>query len=109
MVYAASDINLWNEWATIEDALAKQKNYKLPNVKKEFAGIALTLTRAKHPDLSEFNDEEICFRVPLDYHAGLVVKSAKQTRVRTLLDLYSERLINEFATSVAPEKLKKLH
>lgn len=109
MVHAASDINLWTEWATIEDALTKQKSYKLPKVKKEFAGIALTLTKAKHPDLSEFNDEEICFRVPLDYHAGLIVKSTKQTRVRTLLDLYSERLIKDFATSAVQEKLKKLH
>ena len=59
--------------------------------------------------LSEFNDEEVCFRVPLDYHAGLIVHSKNHSRVRTLLDLYAERLINDFATSAAQEKLKKLH
>ena len=109
MVHAASDINLWQEWATIEDALAKEKSYKLPKIKKEFAGIVLTLSKFQHPDLSTFNDEEICFRVPLDYHAGLIVKSNKHDRVRALLDVYAERLIADFATSAQQEKLKKLH
>jgi hypothetical protein len=34
MVAAASDINLWKEWAAIEDALVKEKKYTLPKVKK---------------------------------------------------------------------------
>ena len=109
MVHAASDINLWAEWAAIEDALAKQKTYKLPKAKKEFAGIVLTLSKYEHPDLSGFDDEEICFRVPLDYHAGLIVRSKKHARVRELLDVYAERLINDFATTAAQEKLKKFH
>ena len=109
MVHAASDINLWKEWATIEDALAKEKSYDVPKIKKEFAGIVLTLSKFQHPDLSEFNDEEICFRVPLDYHAGLIVKSDKHARVRALLDIYAERLINDFATTAQQEKLKKFH
>jgi hypothetical protein len=109
MVHAASDINLWAEWAAIEDALVKDKKYKLPKPKKEFAGIVLTLSKFQHPDLSEFNDEEICFRVPLDYHAGLIVKSKKHARVRELLDVYADRLIADFATSAQQEKVKKLH
>jgi hypothetical protein len=28
MVAAASDINLWKEWAAIEDALVKEKNIR---------------------------------------------------------------------------------
>ena len=109
MVHAASDINLWKEWAAIEDALAKEKSYDVPKIKKEFAGIVLTLSKFQNPDLSEFNDEEICFRVPLDYHAGLIVKSDKHARVRVLLDVYAERLINDFATTAQQEKLKKFH
>lgn len=109
MVHAASDINLWQEWAAIEDALVKNVKYKLPKIKKEFAGIVLTLSKFQHPDLSEFTDEEICFRVPLDYHAGLIVKSEKHARVRELLDVYAERLIADFATTAQQEKLKKFH
>ena len=109
MVAAASDINLWGEWATIENALAKDLKYKLPKVKKGFAGIVLTLSKFQHPDLSGFNDSEVCFRVPLDYHAGLIVKSDKKEKVLELLDHYADRLVSDFATVVPQEKTTKLH
>jgi hypothetical protein len=64
-----------NEWAAI--VLAKEKKYKLPKVKKEYAGIVLTLSKYQKPDLSSFADPEVCFTVPLDYHAGLIVQSKK--------------------------------
>ncbi|MFN3756068.1 MAG: acetyl-CoA carboxylase biotin carboxylase subunit family protein [Flavobacterium sp.] len=109
MVEAASGINLWGEWAAIEAALVKQEEYKLPKARKEYAGIVLTLSKFEHPDLSGFNDPEVCFRVPLEYHAGLIVRSDKHERVRFLLDSYAERLTNDFATVAAQEKVKKFH
>ena len=109
MVDAASDINLWKEWAAIENALAKSMKYKLPKVKKGYAGIVLTLSKFQHPDLSSFSDSEVCFRVPLDYHAGLIVKSAKHERILELLDIYADRLVKDFATVVAQTKVKNLH
>ncbi|WP_321538366.1 hypothetical protein [Flavobacterium piscinae] len=69
----------------------------------------LTLSKFEHPDLSGFNDNEVCFRVPLEYHAGLIVKSEKHERVRELLDDYAERLVKDFATVAQQEKVKKLH
>ena len=109
MVAAASDINLWSEWAKMEDCLVKAKEYKLPTIKKEFAGIVLTLSKFEHPDLSKFCDDEVCFRVPLDYHAGLIVKSNNQERVRELLDSYAERLTRDFATVAQQQAVNKLH
>lgn len=109
MVEAASGINLWGEWAKIEDALVRGETYNVPLQKKQFAGIVLTLSKFEHPDLSGFNDSEVCFRVPLEYHAGLIVKSEKQERVRELLDDYAERLVKDFATVAQQEKVKKLH
>jgi hypothetical protein len=109
MVAAASDINLWAEWAAIENALAKGLTYKLPKVKKGFAGIVLTLSKFEHPDLAAFSDEEVCFTVPLNYHAGLIVKSDKSERILELLDSYAERLITDFATVVAQKEVDKLH
>ena len=109
MVEAASGINLWGEWAKIEDALVRGKEYKVPTSKKEFAGIVLTLSKFEHPDLSGFNDSEVCFRVPLEYHAGLIVKSDKHERVRELLDHYAERLVRDFATVAQQQAVKKLH
>jgi len=109
MVEAASDVNLWAEWAKIEDALIKGKDYKLPSVSKGFAGIVLTLSKFQQPDLSGFNDTEVCFRVPLDYHAGLIVKCNNHAKVRELLDDYAERLVKDFATVAAQEVVKKFH
>jgi biotin carboxylase len=109
MVDAASGINLWKEWAVIEDAMANQKKYKCPKPKKEFAGIVLTLSKFENPDLSSFSDPEVCFTVPLAYHAGLIVKSKSQAKIRSLLEQYAEKLINDFATSATQEKLEKFH
>ena len=109
MVAEASDINLWKEWAAIEDALVKETKYTLPKVQKRYAGIVLTLSKFQHPDLSSFLDPEVCFRVPLDYHAGLIVKSDSSKRVLELLDDYADRLTNGFATVAEQKKVSKLH
>lgn len=109
MVEGATDINLWTEWAKIEDAVAKGKKYNLPKVKKGYAGIVLTLSKFQDPDLSSFNDPEICFRVPLDYHAGLIIKSDKPARVRELLDEYADRLSQTVSSVAEQEKVKKFH
>lgn len=109
MVEAASNINLWKEWAAIEDALVREQKYKLPKVKKGYAGIVLTLSKYQNPDLSSFSDPEVCFRVPLDYHAGLVVQSDKSERVLELLNDYVDRLVADFTVVVAQEKVSKLH
>ena len=109
MVAEASNINLWKEWADIEDSLVKETKYTLPKVKKEYAGLVLTLSKFQHPDLSSFSDPEVCFRVPLDYHAGLIVKSDSSERVLELLDDYANRLNSDFATVVEQKKVGKLH
>ena len=109
MVAEASDINLWKEWAAIEDALAKETKYALPKVKKGYAGIVLTLSKFQYPDLSSFSDPEVCFKVPLDYHAGLIVKSDKNERVLELLNDYADRLVNHFTAVVEQNKVSHLH
>jgi hypothetical protein len=109
MVEAASNINLWKEWATIEDALVKEATYTLPKVKKEYSGIVLTLSKFQHPDLSSFSDPEVCFKVPLEYHAGLIVKSDNSERILELLNNYTDRLIADYSVVVEQKKVTKLH
>ncbi len=109
MVEAASGVNLWGEWAIIEDRLAKGGDYKLPKVQKGYAGIVLTLASVEKPDLSSFNDPEVCFQVPLEYHAGLIVKSKDRKRVRELLDDYAQRLGDGIASVAEAPEVKKFH
>ncbi|MGM0945567.1 MAG: ATP-grasp domain-containing protein [Bacteroidota bacterium] len=109
MVEAATGINLWAEWAKIEDAIAKDQPYKAPKPLKNYGGIVLTLSHAQNPDLSSFDDPEIFYRVMLEYHAGLIVRSKDQKRTRLLLDDYAERFAREFSTSAAAPDVKKFH
>jgi hypothetical protein len=52
----------------------------------------LELIDSKYQNLiSSFSDPEVCFRVPLDYHAGLVVQSDKSERILELLNNYVDR------------------
>jgi biotin carboxylase len=109
MVEAATGINLWTEWAKIEDSISKEEKYSLPKVNKGYAGIVLTLSKYQNPDLSSFNDPEICFSVPLDYHAGLIVRSKNPDRVLQLLDEYADRMSREVSTTAEQEKVSKFH
>ncbi|MGA9638806.1 ATP-grasp domain-containing protein [Flavobacterium sp.] len=109
MVEAASGINLWKEWASIEDALVKNKKYNLPSVKENYAGIVLTLSHLAYPDLSSFSDPEVCFRVPLEYHAGLIVKSKNYDKILALIDDYTCRLTNGIAAVGEQKRVTKLH
>jgi len=106
MVEFASGINLWAEWAKIETAAVRKKPYKLPKVKKDHAGIIVSLSRFEHPDTSSFEDKEIAWRMKKDHHIGLILVSKNRDKNLQLLDKYAERVKNEFHASLpAKEKL----
>ncbi len=96
MVEFSSGINLWGEWANIEDAKAKDIKYKLPKARKDYAGLLVSLSRFQHPDSSSFNDEEVVWRINKDYHIGMIVQSKSRERVLELLDNYAHRVVHEF-------------
>ena len=104
MVEASSQINLWGEWARIEDAVLKSYPYELPEVKDQYAGIVVSLSRFEHPDTSSFTDEEIAWRMDKPWHIGLIVAADTRERVLELLDAYTHRISNEFhASAPAPD------
>src|SRR5215203_1714035 len=51
----ASGFNLWREWAKLETATA-DKPYKAPKLRKDYAGIALALSKEEAPDTSHYKD-----------------------------------------------------
>jgi hypothetical protein len=88
MVEAATGINLWGEWAAVEIAFIKGVKYQLPKSKNLSAGIIVSLSKYQHPDLSEFGDQEIWWKMHKEYHIGLVIASENQERITQLLDQY---------------------
>jgi biotin carboxylase len=98
----ACNFNLWREWAKLETA-TKENPYKLPKLRKDFAGVALALANQDQPDTSHYDDAEIVYRVTKPKHVGLIFYSSKQKRVSELLDTYSARITSDFL-AVAPAK-----
>lgn len=101
VVQAATGINLWSEWAKIEIA-GEHGAYTPPRVNDRHAGIVLSLARQEHPDMSAYDDPEIVLRVDKRHHAGLIVASPDDSRVRTLLDSYASRFYTDFHASAPP-------
>ena len=96
MVHAATNINVWREWARLEIAVATDKKYTLPKLQNNFAGIIISLSHFEHPDDSVFTEPEIAWRMHKKHHVGLIVKSKHETRIHTLLDEYTERVVKDF-------------
>ena len=97
---AASGVNLWHEWARLEIADGKAQSTIRP-LRKEYAGIILSLAKQENPDTSKYVDDEIVYRVKKRHHAGLIVRSSRLERVNELLDNYGRRFVEDFV-AVAP-------
>jgi biotin carboxylase len=105
MVEFATGVNPWVEWARIEVALAAGTDYKLAPLRQEFAGSVISLARQDEPDTSAYTDAEIVMRLHKPHHAGIIVKSASEQRVRELVESYGARFLQDFcAVMPAPEK-----
>ncbi len=104
MVEMSSGINLWAEWARIEDALAKDIPYQLPTVTKEPAGIIVSLSRFQHPDDSSFREDEIVWRMRKEYHIGLIIRCKSRKYTLQLLNDYANRIQHEFHASTPPRE-----
>jgi biotin carboxylase len=98
---AATGVNLWREWARIEVADGGRSKPIKP-LRKEYAGIILSLAKQEDPDTSAYNDEEIVYRVKKNHHAGIIVRSPALDRVEDLLTSYSQRFVDDFVAVVPP-------
>ncbi len=99
MVHYATGINLWAEWARIEDAKAKNIPYQLPSAEQNYAGILVSLAREEQPDDNGFNDPEIVWRLHKNYHIGMILQAKERSRILELLDQYAERVHRDFHAS----------
>jgi carbamoylphosphate synthase large subunit len=95
LVEAASGVNLWSEWAKIEIA-GGEKDYRLPPVRQDYAGLIVSLARQEHPDTSAYQDQEIVWRLDKHAHAGLIVSSHNWGRIQYLLAEYTHRFQRDF-------------
>ncbi len=109
MVEASSGINLWNEWAKIETAVAEKQDYVLPEISNYYSGIIISLCSQQYPDYSYFSDSEVVWKMDEDYHVGLIVKSVSRTRVIELMDKYAKMIYDLGYHASAPAGDKASH
>ena len=100
MVEAATDVDLWREWARLEVANARRETYTPPARRHDHAGLLLSLARQEWPDTSAYADAEIVHRIAKRHHAGLVVASPDGARVQALLDDYARRFRDDFVATM---------
>lgn len=101
LVEAASGVNLWAEWAKLEATAVRNQPYPLPTDAGRYAGLLVCLARQEYPDMSDYQDPEIGYRLHKQHHAGLVVAAPDYARIMTLLDQYQARFAHDFL-AVAP-------
>ena len=100
----ATGVNLWREWAKLEVGAGKDP-YTLPETRRDYAGVIVSLAKQERPDTSAYDDPEIVYRVKKFHHAGFIVKSANASRVTELLDGYARRFVHDFvASQPVPDK-----
>ncbi len=103
LIEAATGINMWAEWAKVEVAAANGTRYSPPEPRQDYAGLLVSLARQEWPDTSHFGEPELVWRMQKRYHVGFVLKSPDYSKVKELLDLYTERVRNDYHAS-APAK-----
>lgn len=100
MTEAATGVNLWEEWASVE--LADPGGYRLPPARQEFGGAVVSLAREEKPDTSDFRDPEVFYRLDQKHHIGLVVRSPRRERVEELLTDYMGRIARDHQAVLPP-------
>jgi biotin carboxylase len=103
LVEASSSINIWREWAKIEDALLKGKNYEISKSTGYYSGLIIALIKDKEPDYNDFECEEAVKFLPIDYHVGIVYKSNNSVAVQERLDSAAEKIHAELLNILPPK------
>ncbi|NML70155.1 ATPase [Chryseobacterium sp. RP-3-3] len=103
LVEASSNINIWREWAKIEDALLRGNSYQTSKPTGYYSGLIVALIKDKHPDYSVFESEEAIKFLPIDHHVGIVYKSSDPDIIQERLDSAAEKIQAEMLNILPPK------
>lgn len=103
LVEASSGINLWREWAKIENAILNNQKYEIAKPTGFSAGLIIALANEKTPNHDKFQCEEVVKFLPLDHHVGIVYKSESAEKIVQRLDEAAETIIRDFLQIIPPK------
>jgi biotin carboxylase len=104
LVEASTGIDLWREWAKVELSQGELP-YALPQPRRDYAGLLVSLAKQERPDLSAYDAPEIVWRLEgHSHHVGFIVRASTPERVEELLGELEARVAQDFMASMpAPE------
>lgn len=102
LIEAGTGINMWAEWAKIEYSGIVERQYSVPELRNDYAGLLVSLARQEWPDTSEFSDPELVWRLIKRHHVGFVLRSPDDSRITQLIELYTNRVRKDFHASAPP-------
>lgn len=102
LIEAATDVNIWREWAKIEDALLTHHIYGAPEPKNNAAGLLIALINTEHANKDAFPSEHIYKYLEIPHHAGLVYKAKDPNQVRKALDEAAEKVMASMLNILPP-------
>lgn len=103
LVEAATGINIWREWARLESALLRNEKYEVEKPTGFFSGLVISLVKDKNPDTTPFKCEEVVKFLPMDYHIGIVFKSADEKRIQQCLEHAGDLITREILNVIPPK------
>jgi hypothetical protein len=105
MVEAATGVNIWREWARLENALLEGTQYSVEETQKLFGGLIVALAKDKHPNTQNLQSDEVEKFLPIDYHIGIVYKAKTADIIEERLDQAAE-VVTEQILNILPPKDK---
>lgn len=103
LVEASTGINLWREWARIENALLNKTEYHVPEPTDFYSGLIIALIKEQSVRQEEFKCDEVLKFLPLDYHAAIVYKSESAEKIQKCLDDAAEKIISNYLNILPPK------
>ena len=103
LVEASTGINLWREWARIENALLKNTKYEIRKSTGFAAGLIVALGKEKVPNYEKFHCDEVEKFLQLDYHIGIVYKSDSKEKIQEKLDEAALIITQEYLNILPPK------
>ncbi len=103
LVEASTGINIWREWAKIEDSLLKNQTYILPKSTNFSAGLIIALAKEKKPDITEYQCEQVSQFLEIDYHIGIIYKDKDESKVQKCLDDSTKKITSEILNILPPK------
>ncbi|TDX86406.1 ATP-grasp domain-containing protein [Epilithonimonas xixisoli] len=105
MVEAATGVNIWREWAKLENALLDGEKYTVEETQKLYSGLIVSLAKEKHSNTDDLNNEHVEKFLPIDYHIGIVYKAKTADIIEERLD-EAALIVTEQILNILPPKDK---